>query len=191
MITGERHVIEQATHGNGIAIAIASKWQGQGLDLKLSQGLVSQVKIEGGNRFKAAHTFSNVNQDFWIRYWLAAGGVDPDNDIDLLPVPSAQTLANMKTGTMDAFSTGDPWPYRIVRDKIGYMAALSADIWKNHSEECLAMRADWVDKNPKATKAILKGLMEAQQWCDNFDNRQEMANILSQRKYFAVDQKYR
>ncbi|MEB3218122.1 MAG: ABC transporter substrate-binding protein [Nostocales cyanobacterium 94392] len=172
------------THGNGIAIA--AKWQGQGLDLKLSQGLVSQVKAKAGNRFKAAHTFPNVNQDFWIRYWLAAGGVDPDNDIDLLPVPAAQTVANMKTGTMDAFSTGDPWPYRIVKDKIGYMAALTADIWKNHPEEYLAIRADWVDKNPKATKALLKGIMEAQQWCDNFDNRQEMANILAQRQYFNV-----
>ncbi|MGB3650461.1 MAG: CmpA/NrtA family ABC transporter substrate-binding protein [Rivularia sp. (in: cyanobacteria)] len=174
------------TQGNGIAIA--SKWQGKGLDLKLSSGLVSQVKSSkgGADRFKAAHTFPNVNQDFWIRYWLAAGGVDPDNDINLLPVPSAQTVANMKTGTMDAFSTGDPWPYRIVKDKVGYMAALTADIWKNHPEEYLAIRADWVDKNPKATKAILKGIMEAQQWCDNFDNRQEMANILSQRQYFNV-----
>ncbi len=174
------------TQGNGIAIA--DKWQGKGLDLQLSSGLVSQVKASkgGGDRFKAAHTFPHVNQDFWIRYWLAAGGVDPDNDINLLPVPSAQTVANMKTGTMDAFSTGDPWPYRIVKDKIGYMAALTADIWKNHPEEYLAIRADWVDKNPKATKAILKGIMEAQQWCDNFDNRQEMANILSQRQYFNV-----
>ncbi|WP_414619533.1 ABC transporter substrate-binding protein [Calothrix sp. CCY 0018] len=174
------------THGNGIAIA--DKWQGKGVDLKLSSALVSQVKADGkgGSRFKAAHTFPNVNQDFWMRYWLAAGGVDPDNDIDLLPVPSAQTVANMKTGTMDAFSTGDPWPYRIVKDKVGYMAALTADIWKNHPEEYLAIRADWVDKNPKATKAILKGIMEAQQWCDNFDNRQEMANILSQRQYFNI-----
>ena len=174
------------THGNGIAIA--DKWKGQGLDLKVSSALVSQVKASkgGADRFKAAHTFPSVNQDFWIRYWLAAGGIDPDGDINLLPVPSAQTVANMKTGSMDAFSTGDPWPYRIVKDKIGYMAALTADIWKNHPEEYLAIRADWVDKNPKATKAILKGIMEAQQWCDNFDNRQEMANILSRRQYFNV-----
>jgi bicarbonate transport system substrate-binding protein len=87
---------------------------------------------------------------------------------------------------MDAFSTGDPWPYRIVKDKIGFMAALTAEIWKNHPEEYLAMRADWVDKHPKATKALLKGLMEAQQWCDNFDNRKELAQILAGRNYFNV-----
>ncbi len=65
---------------------------------------------------------------------------------------------------MDAFSTGDPWPYRIVKDKIGFVAALTAEIWKNHPEEYFAMKADWVDKNPKATKALFKGIMEAQQW---------------------------
>jgi len=173
------------THGNGIAIA--SKWQGQGVDLKMAQGkgIVSQLK-SAGTPFKAAHTFPHVNQDFWIRYWLAAGGIDPDRDINLMPVPSAQTVANMKTGTMDAFSTGDPWPYRIVKDKIGYMAALTAEIWKNHPEEYFAMRADWVDKNPKATKALLKGIMEAQQWLDNFENRKEAAQILSARNYFNL-----
>ncbi|AFZ31915.1 bicarbonate transport bicarbonate-binding protein [Gloeocapsa sp. PCC 7428] len=173
------------THGNGIAVA--SKWQGQGIDLKLAQGqaIISQLK-SSNNIFKAAHTFPQVNQDFWIRYWLAAGGINPDTDINLMPVPSAQTVANMKTGTMDAFSTGDPWPYRIVKDKIGYMAALTAEIWKNHPEEYLAIRADWVDKNPKATKALMKGVMEAQQWLDNFDNRQEAANILAGRNYFNL-----
>lgn len=173
------------THGNGIAIA--NKWEGQGIDLKLTKGeqIVSQLK-SANNRFKAAHTFPHVNQDFWIRYWLAAGGINPDQDISLMPVPSAQTVANMKTETMDAFSTGDPWPYRIVKDKIGYMAALTAEIWKNHPEEYLAMRADWVDKNPKATKALLKGVMEAQQWLDNFDNREAAAQILAGRNYFNL-----
>lgn len=172
------------THGNGIAIA--SKHQGKGLGLKLdgAKSLFSQLK--SSTPFTAAQTFPAVNQDFWIRYWLAAGGIDPDADVKLLTVPAAQTVANMKTGTMDAFSTGDPWPFRIVKDKIGFMAALTAEIWKNHPEEYLAMRGDWVDQHPKATKAILKGIMEAQQWCDKFENRQEMAQILAGRAYFNV-----
>jgi bicarbonate transport system substrate-binding protein len=171
------------THGNGIAIA--SKHQGKiGLQVAQAKSLLKELK--SSTPFTAAQTFPHVNQDFWIRYWLAAGGIDPDADIKLLTVPAAQTVANMKTGTMDAFSTGDPWPYRIVTDKIGFMAALTAEIWKNHPEEYLAMRADWVDKNPKATKAILKGIMEAQQWLDNFENRKEAAQILAGRNYFNL-----
>ena len=173
------------THGNGIAIANMHKGKGVGLKLEGTKSLFDGLK-SSNKKFKAAQTFPGVNQDFWIRYWIAASGLDPDADIELLTVPAAQTVANMKTGTMDAFSTGDPWPYRIVSDDIGFMAALTAEIWKNHPEEYLAMRADWVDKNPKATKAILKGLMEAQQWCDDFNNRQELAQILAGRQYFNI-----
>ncbi len=173
------------TQGNGIAIA--NKHQGKGLALKVSEKatLFDKLKSEG-TKFKAAYTFPKVNQEFWIRYWLAGNGIDPDASVELLTVPTAQTVADMKRGAMDAFSTGDPWPYRIVADKIGFISALTAEIWKNHPEEYLAIRKDWVDKNPNATKAILKAVMEAQQWCDNFDNRKEMAAILSQREYFGV-----
>jgi bicarbonate transport system substrate-binding protein len=174
------------THGNGIALA--TKHKGKGIEKDLSKGgkgLFDQLK-SAKTPFTAAYTFPQVNQDFWIRYWLAAGGIDPDNDVKLLTVPSAQTVANMKTGTMDAFSTGDPWPYRIVGDKIGFLATLTAEIWKNHPEEYFALRADWVDKHPLATKALLKGIMEAQQWLDNFDNRKEAAEILAGRNYFNL-----
>jgi bicarbonate transport system substrate-binding protein len=87
---------------------------------------------------------------------------------------------------MDAFSTGDPWPYRIVADDIGHMAAVSGQIWRFHPEEYLSIRADWVDKHPKATKAVLKALMEAQQWCDKAKNREELVQIVSQRNFFNV-----
>ncbi|MBD2326020.1 ABC transporter substrate-binding protein [Alkalinema sp. FACHB-956] len=174
------------THGNGIAIA--KKHIGKGIGLDLTQGGGQYIKdlAAAGNKFKAAYTFPKVNQDFWIRYWLAAGGVDPNKDVDLLAVPASQTVANMRTETMDGFSTGDPWPYRIVRDKIGYLAVLNAQVWQDHPEEYLALRRDWIEKHPKATKALLKAVMEAQMWCDDPKNRDEMVQILAQRKYFNV-----
>jgi bicarbonate transport system substrate-binding protein len=175
------------TQGNGIAIANKHMGKGFGVDLAQS-GAAQYVKDlkQSGAPFKAAYTFPKVNQDFWIRYWLAAGGIDPDQDLDLLAVPASQTVANMRTGTMDGFSTGDPWPYRIVKDKIGFLAVLNGQIWPYHPEEYLAIRKDWIEKHPKATKAILKAVMEAQMWCDKPENREEMVKILAQRKYFNV-----
>lgn len=174
------------TQGNGIAISGIHAGKGLGLDISGAADYIKGFQSTNGRKFKAAHTFPNVNQDFWIRYWFAAGGIDPDNDIDLLAVPSPETVQGMRTGTMDAFSTGDPWPYRIVNDKIGFLAALTAEIWPYHPEEYLAIRADWVDKNPKATKAILKAVMEAQQWCDDPNNRAELIQIVSGRNYFNI-----
>jgi bicarbonate transport system substrate-binding protein len=174
------------THGNGIAISGIHEGKGLGLDVTSAADYIKNFQANQGRKFKAAHTFPQVNQDFWIRYWFAAGGVDPDTDIDLLTVPPAETVQGMRTGTMDAFSTGDPWPDRIVADEIGYMAALTSEVWKFHPEEYLAIRSDWVDANPKATKAVLKGLMEAQQWCDQPENRAELVKIVAARNYFNV-----
>ncbi len=178
-------LLQLNTQGNGIAIADKHKDKGITLKIDKAKDLFEKIKSEGA-KFKAAYTFPKANQEFWIRYWLAANGINPDTDVELLTVPSAQTVANMKTGSMDAFSTGDPWPYRIVKDKIGFISALTAEIWKGHPEEYLAMRADWVDKYPKATKAMLKGIMEAQQWCDNFDNRKELIQLVASKNYFDV-----
>jgi bicarbonate transport system substrate-binding protein len=182
-----------STQGNGVAIASKHTGKGFGLDLGKS-GAAEYIKelAEAGTPFKAAYTFPKVNQDFWIRYWLAAGGIDPNKDMNLIAVPAAQTVANMRTGTMDGFSTGDPWPYRIVRDraKIGFMAVLTAQIWTFHPEEYLALRRDWVEKHPKATKALLKAVIEAQMWCDDPKNREEMVSILALRKYFNVPTDY-
>jgi len=106
--------------------------------------------------------------------------------VELLTVPAPETLQGMKNGTMEAFSTGDPWLSRIARQKIGYLAATTAQIWKAHPEEYLAIRSDWVDKNPKAAVALVKGLIEAQMWLDKPENKKEAATILSSRKWYNV-----
>jgi bicarbonate transport system substrate-binding protein len=175
------------SQGNGIAAANTVKDGNLSVDLKASSpGFFEQFNKKEGRKFRATYTFPNANQDMWIRYWLAAGGVNPNKDVELLTVPAPETLQGMKNGTMEAFSTGDPWPSRIAKQNIGYLAATTAQIWKVHPEEYLAVRSDWVDKNPKAAVALLKGLIEAQMWLDKPENKPEAAAILSSRKWYNV-----
>jgi bicarbonate transport system substrate-binding protein len=95
------------TQGNGIAIANKHLGKGIGLNLQEAKSYILGLK-QSGTPFKVAYTFPKANQDFWVRYWFAAAGINPDTNINLIAVPAAQTVANMKTGTMDGFSTGDP-----------------------------------------------------------------------------------
>jgi bicarbonate transport system substrate-binding protein len=173
------------TQGNGIAVSKTLVNKGIGLKID-NPDFIKGFAATNGRKFKAAYTFPKANQDFWIRYWFAANGIDPDQDVELLSVPPAETMQGLRNGSMDAFTTGDPWPYRIIGDEIGYLAALTGDIWKYHPEEYFAMREDWVEKNPKATRAILMSLMEAQQWCDKPENRAELIDICAQRQYYNV-----
>ncbi len=143
-------------------------------------------KKASGKDLTAAMTFPGGTHDLWIRYWLAAGGIDPDTDIKVIVVPPPQMVANMKVGNMDCFCVGEPWNEQLVNQDIGYTALTTGEIWNKHPEKVLGMRADWVDANPKATQAILMAAMEAQQWCEKAENKQEMAEILSRRQWFNV-----
>jgi nitrate/nitrite transport system substrate-binding protein len=145
-----------------------------------------EAKKAKGQEGKAAMTFPGGTHDLWIRYWLAAGGIDPDKDIQTIVVPPPQMVANMKVGTMDVFCVGEPWNAQLVNQNIGYTAINTGELWSKHPEKSLGLRADWVDRNPSAAKALLMAVMEAQQWCDKMENKQEMCEIVGRRSWFNV-----
>ncbi len=98
-------------------------------------------------------------------------------------------VANMKVGNMDVFCVGEPWNEQLVNQGIGFTACTTGELWKGHPEKALGMRADRVEKNPDATKALLMAVMEAQMWCDDMANKEEMSTILGKRQWFNVPPK--
>jgi len=131
-------------------------------------------------------TFRGGTHDLWIRYWLAAGGINPYVDCSTIVIPPPQMVANLKAGTQDAFCVGEPWNGQTVNQKIGYTATTTSEIWMNHPEKALGLRAAWVDRYPRAAQAICAAVMEAQMWCDKPANRPAMCSIVSQRQYINV-----
>jgi len=89
----------------------------------------------------------------------------------------------MKVGTMDCFCVCEPWNLQLIHQNIGYTALTTGELWNKHPEKSLGMRAAWVDKYPKAAKALLMAVMEAQQWCEKPENRDELAAINAKRQW--------
>ncbi len=176
------------TNGQAISMANSYKDLKIGLDSKALKEPFTKAKSSGKD-IKAAITFPGGTHDLWMRYWLAAGGIVPEKDISLIPVPPPQMVANMKVGSMETFCVGEPWHAQLISQKQGYTALLTGELWKDHPEKAFSMRADWVDKNPKAAKAILMAVLEAQQWCDKAENKDEMCEIVSKREWFKVPAK--
>jgi nitrate/nitrite transport system substrate-binding protein len=170
---------------DGQAISIGAEYASLkvGVDAKPFKAAIEKKK-SAGNAVKAAMTFPGGTHDCWLRYWLAAGGIDPDKDIETIVVPPPQMVANMKVGTMDCFCVGEPWNDQLVNQKIGYTAVNTGEIWGGHPEKSLGLRADWVDKNPKAAIALLMAVQEAAMWADKDVNRQEVAELCSKRAWF-------
>jgi nitrate/nitrite transport system substrate-binding protein len=171
-------------------ISVGKEYSETGVQLDASKLKAAfEAKKAAGNEVKVAMTFPGGTHDLWIRYWLAAGGIDPDKDVSTIVVPPPQMVANMKVGNMDAFCVGEPWNEQLVNQGIGFTACTTGELWKGHPEKALGMRADWIEKNPNATKALLMAVMEAQQWCESMDNKEEMAAILGKRQWFNVPPK--
>src|ERR1700692_3556554 len=168
---------------NGQCISVAKEYS----DLKLGVDAAPfkaalDKKKASGKSIKAAMTFPGGTHDLWIRYWLAAGGIDPDKDIETIVVPPPQMVANMKVGTMDCFCVCEPWNLQLIHQQIGYTAITTGELWNIHPEKSLGLRAAYVDKYPKAAKALLMAVMEAQQWAEKPENREEAAAICAKRQ---------
>jgi nitrate/nitrite transport system substrate-binding protein len=171
--------------GQAISVAQAYADLKVGTDASALKEAFAKKKAEGAMA-KVAVTFPGGTHDLWMRYWLAAGGIDPDKDVETIVVPPPQMVANMKVGTMDAFCVGEPWNAQLVSQGIGFTAATTGELWAKHPEKSLALRSDFVSQNPKATEAMLMAVMEAQQWADADANKEELADIVSKRQWFNV-----
>jgi nitrate/nitrite transport system substrate-binding protein len=182
-------IIPWMMNRNGQSITLAKALKGKVQeDPKALKPFVDAAKA-AGTPMTFAMTFPPGTHAMWIRYWLAAGGINPgdaggaDADISLITIPPAQMVANMKVGKMDGFCVGEPWNARTIADDIGFTAINTQGIWKDHPEKVCAFTEEFAEKNPKSVKAVLKALHEASVWLDNMDNRPEQANIVSAATY--------
>jgi nitrate/nitrite transport system substrate-binding protein len=169
----------------GISVTQAYADTGVGLDSSPLKEVFAAKKASGAE-VPVAMTFPGGTHDLWMRYWLAAGGIDPTKDVDLIVVPPQQMVANMKVGNMEAFCVGEPWNEQLVNQGIGFTATTTGELWANHPEKVLGMRAEWVDANPNATVALMMAVMEAQIWCEDAANKDEMAEIIGRRQWYNV-----
>ncbi|MCP2730775.1 ABC transporter ATP-binding/substrate-binding protein [Limnofasciculus baicalensis] len=129
-------------------------------------------------------------QNLILRYWLANGDIDPDNDVSLAVIPPPQMVSNLKAGNIDGYCVGEPWNSRAVSEELGVVVATDLDIFPSHIEKVLGVREEWANQYPQTHLALVKALLEACEYCDDWRNREEIATLLSQEQYVGVDLKY-
>ena len=168
---------------NGQAISLKTDWVGKVAgDPKALKPLIDESNKKGAKP-TFAMTFPPGTHAMWMRYYLAAGGVNPDKDVELITIPPPQMVQNMKVGKMDGFCVGEPWNARAIAEKVGFTSVATQEIWKDHPEKVCAFTAEFASKNPKTVKAVLKAVHEASVWLDDLKNRSEQCDIVSRDSY--------
>lgn len=143
------------------------------------------VARSGGEklRFGVVHPHSGHNYE--LRYWLAASGIRPDDDVEIVIMPPSLLPDALVAGTLDGFCVGAPWNSVAVASGKGRIATIKASIWRSSPEKVLGLTADWAGKNPDVLAALLRALYRASEWCGDKQNLDEIARILSVPDYLG------
>lgn len=132
-------------------------------------------------RFGVVHPHSGHNYE--LRYWLAAAGIRPDQDVEIVVVPPPLLPDALAAGTLDGFCVGEPWNSIAVAHAKGRIATVKAAIWRSSPEKVLASTADWANAHPDILAALLRAIYKAAQWCGQEATRDEIATLLSNPRY--------
>jgi nitrate/nitrite transport system ATP-binding protein len=125
-------------------------------------------------------------QNLMLRYWLASGGIDPDQDVNLVVIPPPQMVANLISNNIDGYCVGEPWNTRAVNEREGVVLTTDLEIWAGHPEKILGVREDWANQYPETHNALVKALLEACTYCDDRRNREEILEWLCRPEYVGV-----
>jgi len=164
--------------------------------------VVEKFKSEG-KPFKMGMVFPVSTHNYELRYWLAAGGINPgyyapkkgdvsgtiDADALLSVTPPPQMPSTMEAGTIYGYCVGEPWNQQAVFKGIGVPVVTDYEIWKDNPEKVFGVSKKWAEKNPNTHIAVVKALIRAAKWLDaeNNKNRPEAVKILSQSNYVGAD----
>ncbi len=169
---------------NGQAITISNQLNAKGVtDGTSLKALIDKEKRE----YTFAHTFPTGTHAMWIYYWLAAHGINPFTDVKTITVPPPQMVANMRVGNMDGYCVGEPWNARAIHDKIGFTAATTQDIWKDHPEKVLGTTLEFVQKYPNTARAMVAAILDASKYIDTMTNRSKVAGIIAAKSYVNTE----
>ncbi len=154
-----------------------------------------------GRPFNLGMVFPVSTHNYELRYWLAAGGVNPGfyspEDVSgqiaaeayLSVTPPPQMPSTLEAGTIDGYAVGEPWNQAAVFKKIGVPVITDYEIWKNNPEKVFGITAEFAEANPNTTIALTKALIRAAKWLDENENanRAEAVEILSHSEYVGAD----
>jgi two-component system, oxyanion-binding sensor len=147
--------------------------------------LITERMGQGMAALTLATVYPYSCHNYLLRYWLAAGGIHPDHDINMVVIPPEQMVSQLASGRIDGFCVGEPWSQIAAAQGHGKILLSTWDIWHNAPEKVLAVHGDWAANNEGIHLSLLTAILKSCQWLDDPANRDEALAILTQPQYLG------
>lgn len=176
---------------NALHAAIMGELEGDPADpLATAQALARVIaarRKRGEEQLTIGMTFPFSTHNYQLRFWMASGGVDPDEDVRLVVLPPPFMVDSIANGHVDAFCVGAPWNSVAVDLGIAHILHFIADILTRATEKVLAVREAWARDNPEIVQKLVRAHQRAADFIESPEHRHEASAILSRPDRIGVD----
>jgi ABC-type nitrate/sulfonate/bicarbonate transport system substrate-binding protein len=170
-------------HGNAITLSERLYAAGVRDGITLRDAVRSR---HGERRITLGVVFPFSSHHLLLRDWLRRANIDPDRDVRIVVVPPAQMFRNLTAGTIDGYCVGDPWNSLAVRAGAGWCPMWSSNHAPGHIEKVIMVTQRFAEARAAEYARFLVALHEAAAWCDEPQNREKLAEMLSAGCYLNV-----
>jgi NitT/TauT family transport system ATP-binding protein len=132
-------------------------------------------------------TFPFSTHNYQLRIWMAAGGVDPDEDVHLVVLPPPFMVESLANGHVDGFCVGAPWNSVAVDLGVGCILHFSTDIVARGAEKVFAVREKWAERNGDTLMGMIRALQKAADFIEAPGNHPEVATLLARPDRIGVE----
>jgi ABC-type nitrate/sulfonate/bicarbonate transport system substrate-binding protein len=185
-LNGNAITVSPALHAAIMAELDGDRFDPMATALALSRVVAARRK-RGADPLTFGMTFPFSTHNYQLRFWMAAGGVDPDEDVHLVVLPPPYMVDSLASGHVDAFCVGAPWNSVAVDLGVGHILHFISDILVRAAEKVLAVRRNWSEGNPQLVSALIRAAFNAAEFIEQPENRAETARILAQPERIGVD----
>jgi two-component system, oxyanion-binding sensor len=178
-------------NGNAITIsprlfaALESRADGDITDPKVSALALARVVEERKSRnaepLNFGMTFPFSHHNYQLRYWMAAGGLDPDEDVRLVVLPPPYMVESLTNGHVDGFCVGAPWNSVAVDAGIGRILHFGCEIQSRVTEKVFAVRESWASQQPDTLAALIRALAAAAAFAEAPENLTAVSAAIAHR----------
>jgi ABC-type nitrate/sulfonate/bicarbonate transport system substrate-binding protein len=149
--------------------------------------VVAQRRAGGEEALTFGMTFPFSTHNYHLRFWMAAGGVDPDEDVRLVVLPPPYMVESLQNKHVDGFCVGAPWNSVAVDLGIGHILHFVSEIFAHAIEKLLGVRRRWAEENPDVLARLVRAHRRAADFIEDLNNRDEVAALLAAPNRVGVD----
>ena len=91
----------------------------------------------------------------------------PEDYVKVLGMPPRDMINSLRKGEIDGFVVGEPEGHKSISLGVGWMAAISPQIWKDHMDHVFLASDSFIEEQPEKLQELISQLVRAGEFIEN------------------------